>query len=495
MSAPGQARISPRRLAQLVDGFHRDPAYRGLAEALRLAIGDGRIGHGVRLPGERELTGALAVSRTTVSRAYALLRDQGYATARQGSGTDTRLPGGPAAVLDRALSPRTDLDPALGPGIDLNCAAASASPAVAAAYAAALTALPAYLSGHGYYPAGLPDLQRAVADRFTAEGLPTVPDQIMITSGALAATAVAADALVRPGDRVLVESPAYPNAPRTLTRAGARLVPHSVDAEAGWDLDALAAVLRSGAAPRLAYLCPDFQNPTGHLLDDAGRERLAAALARSGVTVVVDEAHRQLVLDPSPASPGLPLPLAAHVERAGGQAVVVGGLSKTVWGGLRVGWLRAPRGRVAALTEARFALDLGVPVLEQLAAVQLVDGLDTLLDEHRGRLRVQRSVLADGLREALPDWRFRTPSGGLSLWVALPAPRAVDLADRAEARGLVITPGPVLAPGGGLPGHVRLPYARPVEDLRRAVEVLGEAWRQTLAVGPGPERRRRPMVA
>src|SRR3954469_10761486 len=100
--------ITARRVATLVDGFDRSPAYAGLADALVLLIGDGRIPVGARLPSERELTDRLGVSRTTVTRAYAALRDAGYAEARQGSGTFTRVPGGPSRARDRALLPRED---------------------------------------------------------------------------------------------------------------------------------------------------------------------------------------------------------------------------------------------------------------------------------------------------------------------------------------------------------------------------------------------------
>ena len=158
--------ISAGRVATLVDGFDRSPAYAGLADALTLLIGDGRIGVGLRLPSERELTDALAVSRTTVTRAYAALREAGYAEARQGAGTFTRVPGGRVRAHDRALLP--------GPGdeeaIDLNCAAASAPPGLAAAYAEAAAELPAYLGGHGYFPAGLPSLQAAIAASYDERG-------------------------------------------------------------------------------------------------------------------------------------------------------------------------------------------------------------------------------------------------------------------------------------------------------------------------------------
>ena len=151
--------IAAPRLAALAAGFDRSPAYAGLADELMLLIGDGRIGLDLRLPSERDLSVALAVSRTTVTRAYAGLVESGFAEARQGSGTYTRLPGGRRRGLDRTLTPSTTGDDV----IDLNCAAPSALPGIATAYAEAVQDLPRYLGGHGYFPTGVPDLQEAVA--------------------------------------------------------------------------------------------------------------------------------------------------------------------------------------------------------------------------------------------------------------------------------------------------------------------------------------------
>jgi DNA-binding transcriptional MocR family regulator len=297
---------------------------------------------------------------------------------------------------------------------------------------------------------------------------------------------VAARGLIRPGDRVLVEAPGYPNAPRSFAAAGARLVGITVD-DAGWDLDLLTGAARG--RPRAAYLVPDFHNPTGHLLDDAGRRVVARALARAGTVAVVDECLQPLALE----GQAMPRPLAAHVEEAGGHAISVGGASKAIWGGLRVGWLRAPTSLVDRLAEARLTLDLGVPVVEQLATVHLLERAEDTLTVHRERLRAQRDVLAAALSEALPDWTFRLPGGGLALWCALPAPLAVPLAEEAERLGILISPGPVFAPEGGYAARVRVPYTRPTAELERAVTLLAQAWAATTE--PSGDRPRRPLVA
>ncbi len=114
-------------------------------------------------------------------------------------------------------------------------------------------------------------LRAAVTDRFSARGLPTTPEQILVTAGARHAIALVLTALTGPGDRVLVERPSYPNALDAVRARGGRCVPVALDApeaHAAWDLGLFTAAVRD-AAPRLAYLIPDFQNPTGALMPDA----------------------------------------------------------------------------------------------------------------------------------------------------------------------------------------------------------------------------------
>lgn len=465
--------IAAARLADLVDGFDRAPAYLGLADALRELIGDGRLAYGTRLPSERDLTAALGVSRTTVTRAYAVLRESAYAEARQGSGTYTRLPGGRTRALDRALWPSD-----VGNGvIDLVCAAATAPPGIAALYAEAAADLPAHLGGHGYFPAGMPDLQAAIAARYDARGLTTRPEQIIVTAGALAATAVVGAALAGPRDRVLVESPTYPNAVQALRTGGGRLATIPLD-PSGWDLDAVGAVLRR-QGPRLVHVMPDFHNPTGLVMAAADRAAYGDLLARHGATAVVDEAHQLLHLDePSPQPP---------FAMTATDAVCVGSASKSVWGGLRLGWIRAPRHLVDTLTRARVGLDLGAPVLEQLVLTRLLDdGIDPLVEAHRERLRRQRDALVDAVRTHLPTWEFRLPSGGMVLWCRLPAAGATALSTEAERHGVLLAPGPSFAPEGGLDRYVRLPFAIDADQLRTAVERIAAAWAVVTSGRVGP---------
>lgn len=471
--------VSAQRVATLVGDFPRSPAYAGLADRLRVLVGDGRIGLGVRLPSERELTAALDVSRTTVTRAYDVLRESGYAEARRGSGTFTRVPGGRRRAHDKALMPGAGGEDV----IDLNCAAHSAPPGLAEAYQRATEQLPAYLGGPGYFPLGMPALQARIAATYDARGLPTAPEQVMVTAGALAAASVVARTFTAAGDRVLVESPTYPNATEALRGSGARLVPATVDPD-GWDVDALAATVRQ-TAPRLAYLIPDFQNPTGHLMDDAQREELAAALARTRTRAVADEAHQALAHSPALAA-SMPRPFAAHAR----DAITIGSASKSFWGGLRLGWVRAPLDQVDRLLRARVGVDLGAPVFEQLVLADLLDHADEVLPVHRARLAAGREAVVTAVRQHLPSWRFRVPEGGLALWCELPAPLGTAVTEEAARRGVVLAPGPVFAVEGGLDRFVRIPWTSSPESLTEAVRRLAAAWEHVSDTDrPTPGRR------
>ncbi len=455
-------RISPARLAALLGpAAEHAPAYLSIADGLRLLVTDRRIPPGTRLPSERELTVALGVSRTTVTRAYAHLRDQGFLASRQGSGSVVQLPTG-STPSDMLLDP--------GPGgadtINLTCAAPMAPSGVTAAYEAALAELPAHLPEYGYFPSGLPALREAIARRYDERGLPTSPDQVLVTSGALSALAIVSRAFVGVGDRVLMESPTYPNAIVTLRGSGARVVGADID-QSGWAASSLVDAVKQ-VRPRSAYLMPDFHNPTGLLMTDPEREQLATVLRRSKTLAVVDETMAETAIDDT----AMPLPFAAHAS----YVVALGSASKAYWGGLRIGWVRAPQPRMAEVITARLSLDLGAPVLEQLALVHLMARREEVFRVRREQLAESRAALVSALATQLPSWRFRVPAGGLSIWCELPRPVSTELSAAARKRGVQLAPGPLFAPEGGLERFLRMPFTQSPETMTEAVDRLAAAW-------------------
>ncbi|ROT31191.1 PLP-dependent aminotransferase family protein [Micromonospora sp. HM5-17] len=442
-------------------GRRRDPDYAALAGAVRGLLADGRLPLGVRLPAERELAEALGISRTTVTAAYRTLRETGHITSRRGAGSWTTLPNGHRVGSTGMLAPLDDLDV-----IDFACAALAAPVELTDAARAAVDDLPRYLGGAGYHPTGIVELRAMIAARFTARGLPTSAEQILVTNGVQHALDLVLRLALPAGAGVLVESPTYPNALAAFAARRARITTHGLDAEgAGWDADLLLGGLRQ-TRPRLAYLIPEFQNPTGHLMPTELRERVVATAQTTGTDLVVDESFVDVALD------GVEMPPPTAVFDRHSRVFTIGGMSKPYWGGLRIGWIRASAPQVQRLAAARVGVDMAGPVLDQLVAVRLLAERETIVAARRAQLTAQRDALLAVLRDELPAWRVRPPQGGVTLWAELDAPIASALARAAERVGVRIAPGPRFGLDGTLERFLRLPFTLPPAELTEAVRRL-----------------------
>lgn len=442
------------------------PAYQGLADALRLLIVDGRVPVGARLPSERALADALRVSRTTVTAAYTQLGEDGYLHARRGARSITALPVLPAVQTSAATAT-----------VSLAAAALPAPPAaVLEAFEAAAGQLAPYLHAPGHELVGVDALRLAVAERYCARGLPTDPDDILITSGAQHAISLILAAYTQPGDRVLVEQPTYHGALSAIATAGARAVPVAMT-DSGWELDAMHAAIRQ-LAPNLAYLIPDNHNPTGFTMGGDDRKRLASIITETRTRTVIDETILDMWIDDAP-----PRPLAAELSTRRDLVLTIGSMSKSFWGGLRIGWIRAEPSIVATLAALRPSLDLGTAILEQLVAAKLLDRAEDVLAERRDILRARRAFLVDLLARRLPDWQPGHGVGGMSLWVRLPAPMSTALSASASRLGLDLPAGPRFGVDGTLERFVRVPYALPEEQVAEAVELMVRAWHSVTGVG------------
>ncbi|MCP2341309.1 MocR-like transcription factor YczR [Actinomadura rupiterrae] len=489
----GTRYVSGLQLARLLGEVPRErPLYAGLAGAVRGLVQDGRLALRTRLPAERDLASALGVSRTTVTAAYDRLRAEGYVESRQGAGSWTTLPGDGSTALPTpgasgGVVPRYGMAhaPDAEAGfIDLGCAAPAVPAVFHEAVEAAVAALPRHYGGPGYEPAGLPELREMIAAGYAARGVPTHADQIIVTNGAQHALGVVAEMYLTPGDGVLVERPTYPNALDALRRRGARLVPVGVGA--GWDIELVGGAMRQ-AAVRLGYLIPDFQNPTGHLMGDEDRAALVAAARSADALLVVDETFAGLALDPAAPEP---VPVAAHDRD--GRVISIGSVSKLMWGGLRIGWIRASAPVARRIALARESMDMASPVLDQVIVRELLLRAGEVRAERIAVLTAGRDALAAALHEHLPDWTFRMPPGGMSLWVSVGAPVAARLAELAARRGVRVVAGPVFGADGVLEDRLRLPFVLPPATLREAVARLALA-REDLQEAP-PARPVRVLV-
>ncbi|MFF3910443.1 PLP-dependent aminotransferase family protein [Streptomyces sp. NPDC001848] len=472
-------------------GSRRPPAYRALADGIRLLVLEGRVPVAARLPAERELALALSVSRTTVAAAYEALRAEGFLESRRGAGSWTAVPAG-NPLPARGLEP---LPPeALGSMIDLGCAALPApEPWLTRAVQGALEELPPYAHTHGDYPAGLPALRAMLADRYTARGIPTMPEQIMVTTGAMGAIDAICHLFAGRGERIAVESPSYANILQLMREAGARLVPVAMaEGLRGWDLDRWRQVLRE-AAPRLAYVVADFHNPTGALADEDQRRRLVEAARSAGTVLVVDETMSELYLED-----GLEMPRPVSTfDPAGSTVITVGSASKAFWAGMRIGWVRAAPDVIRSLVAARAYADLGTPVLEQLAVNWLLStgGWEQAVDLRRGQARENRDALVAAVRKELPTWEFSVPQGGLTLWVRTGGLSGSRLAEAGERVGVRVPSGPRFGVDGAFEGYVRLPFTVGGAVAEEAAVRLAAAARLVQTGASGPTEAPRTFVA
>jgi DNA-binding transcriptional MocR family regulator len=472
--------------------------HRKLTTGLRAAINSGQLPPGARLPAERRLAQALAVSRSTVVAAYERLQGEGWIERRQGSGTRVRpdagrrrLPrsghveGGTGAMIFQRLIDGE------GEVISLACATNLGSAAVADAFAEVAAGDTDRLLRHsGYIPRGLPALRHALAAYLSRNGLASTDDEILITTGAHQALALAAALYVRPGDAVVVESPSFPGCLDVFRAAGARLRAVPIDRE-GIRPDQLDIALSSAKSelPVLLYIMPTYHNPAGTLLPEYRRRRVIEAAARAAVPILEDNA-----LEGASLGAETPPPVAAFVGSDGTQVLTVGSLSKSLWAGLRVGWVRAPKEVIGRLVRLKAMSDLGSDLVAQAVAARLVPHLETHIEARSRQLQAGLHRLETGLRERLPDWHWDQPDGGPSLWVRLPRGDASTFAQVALRHGVEVVPGDTMAPDGGHRDRIRVPYCFEPALLDELINRLAATWSAYMMAGSAARNEPLPVV-
>jgi len=279
---------------------------------------------------------------------------------------------------------------------------------------------------------GRPDLRHWVASTRT----PAVdPDRVLITHGAQQAIDLVARAVVEPGDPVVLPDPGYVGAIQALRATGADLVGVPVD-EDGLAVDVLADHLAAGLRPRLVYVVPDLDNPTGTTLVEERRRSLVDLAERYYFWVLEDDPYGALRW-----AGDRPVPLAGRSDRV----VAVGTTSKILAPGLRVGWAVAEPGLARDLVVLKQATDLHTSALGQALAASVLtrpDFLPTHLDTLRGCYQERAAALHAALATHLGVGTVPAPpEGGMFAWVRLPGVDTKVLLDRALAEGTAFVPG------------------------------------------------------
>lgn len=311
--------------------------------------------------------------------------------------------------------------------------------------------------GHGalqYSPTeGNAVLREQVAARYSARRLPTDAADILITTGSQQGLNLLATALVDPGDVVLVESPSYLAALQCFALAGARLVavPSGDDGLDTEVLADLAATLR----PKLLYVVPTFQNPTGRTLGAGNRQAVVDVAERYGFRILEDDPYAELrysgELVASMAALGTP-----------GRVVSTGSFSKVLAPGLRLGWIRTDATIRRGLVVVKQAADLHTSTVDQAAAAHYLAAgrLDASVERARNAYRIRRDALLAGLPGALPTGsRWTSPDGGMFVWATLPTGYdTTALLTRALEHGVAFVPGAPFFASDPQPHTLRLSF-------------------------------------
>lgn len=449
------------------------PAYLRIVGALAADIESGRLPEGTRLPPQRELSEALGLNLSTITRALSEARRRGLVTAVIGRGTFVadlrdragewgragRAGGAGDAFLD--LSFNAPPEPA---GVDLG--------RLLAAQLAAMGRSPERCRGLTSYhtPAGSMDDREAACGWLAARAIPADPARLLVCAGAQHALYVALAAVTSPGDVVLCEDLTYPGFLNLARMLRLRLVGVRSDEE-GLDPDAFRAAVERHE-PRLAFCSPTIQNPTTSVLSRERRDAISSTALERGLLLLEDDAYGPLV-------EGAPPSLASF---AAGRTLHVSGLSKTLAPGLRVGYLVVPDAATFDRCESVLQATMWMvpPLMAAIASTWLRDGTaGQVLRGIRAELEVRNRIV----REQLEGLRYGSHPASSHVWLGLGEEREEGVyAARARERGVGIVAGTAFrAPGAGGKAGLRvcLGPARSEAALRHAFAVLGGLLRGT----------------
>lgn len=479
-------------LSVTMDPGAASPLYLQLQRGLRNLIQQGEWRPGMRLPAVPVLADRFQVHRLTVLKALSGLKRTGWVLTVQGRGSFVaeRLPEVPALRVEATFpfegSPLPASEGELGPWLgetleraqDRDLVSFSAGfPPTDLLPGEALRKLTAQVlkelgpEAWAYSaPSGHKPFLEAVAAWLASEGEPVEPGWgIRTTAGAQAGLALVVEALTVPGDRVLVESPCYVGALALLRALGREAVPVPVDGQ-GLDPERLASALQRADA-KLLFTVPSFQNPTGMTLSKGRRERVLSLTRAHGVVLVTDSAYGDLRFTGQSLPPFRCLPEADHV-------VHLGTFSKSLAGGLRLGYLIAKEDLLRRMDPLQQVHTIAQPTLTQAVVARFLGtgGFKRHVTRLRRALKERRDAMLEGLATHFPKGtEYTEPKGGMHLWVVLPEGcSALDLHREALVHGLGFAPGPLFFADRRGTDCLRLNFStHPPEITREALARLG----------------------
>jgi DNA-binding transcriptional MocR family regulator len=448
--------------------------YEALAEEIAQSIRTGVMKLGDRLPSVRQTSTSRGVSPSTVFEAYYLLEARGLIRARERSGyyviagakvlppepEQSARPSGDSAPVDVSElvfevleSIRTrDVVPL---GSAFPSPLLFPLPRLARSMATSVQEMDPWSTVDDLTP-GNAALRRQIALRYLADGLHVHPDEIVITNGALEALNLCLDAVTRPGDSVVIESPTFYAALQALERRGLNAIEVPTHPRDGVDLDALADVLHRHQ-PKACWMMTTFQNPLGSTTPDDRKQALVDLLAAHDVPLIEDDVYGELYF-------GSKRPRPAKAFDTQGMVMHCSSFSKCLAPGYRIGWAVPGRyTKEVARLKLTTTLSASAPAQAALADYLAKGGYDKHLRQLRHALSVQQSEMMQAVARHFPRGTKATrPGGGYFLWIELPG--NVDMLAvhrQALSLGISVAPGPMFSAHRRFANCLRINYGHP----------------------------------
>ncbi|HET9738114.1 MAG TPA: PLP-dependent aminotransferase family protein [Solirubrobacteraceae bacterium] len=329
---------------------------------------------------------------------------------------------------------------------------------------------------------GIPSVREFLLDRQEQlQGRRPETAELIVTSGGMECITLACQSLVDPGDAVVVEAPTYLGA--LMAFAGVEADVHGIEMdEDGMRVDVLEERLAAGLRPKLAYVIPEFQNPSGRTLSLPRRQELVELCRRYGVLVLEDVAYREIAFEDGAAPPTL-WSLAPDV------VVQAGTFSKIFCPGVRLGWAAGPRDVIAQMAAAKQTTDqcaggLGQRIVE---AYGRAGHFERRIPEARALYASHWRAVERALGAHMPPGcGWSEPAGGFFSWLSLPGIDTTAMRPAALEAGVAYVPGVPFYPGDGGRDELRLSFSfLGEEELETAVSRLAEVVRAETSTAAG----------
>jgi DNA-binding transcriptional MocR family regulator len=415
------------------------PRYLAIVSAIADAVERGHLKAGDKMPTHRDLADAVGVTTGTITRAYSEAAKRGLLVGETGRGTFVK-----ANIFEDAFPAVSFSEDEELIDLSLNIPPLAVGDLLGQVLTDTLARLaerPGLSALLGYQPApGLKRHRAAGADWIARSGLSIDPEQVLVCTGALHAMTVVLSTITNPGDSVFTESLTYPGMKNLAHLLHLRLKGLPTDNQ-GIIPEAFDKACRREST-KILYTIPTIQNPLGTVMPEERRRAIAEIAVKHGVAIVEDDVHSFML-------PSQPRPLSSFAPE---NSYYILSTSKSIAGGMRIGYLVAPERMIEPLaTSLRATVWMAAPLMAEIASEWIRDGTaERLVEQKRSEAAARQSIA----RAALDGFQFDAHPLSFHLWLHLPEPwRSNEFSAQLRRRGVVVTPAEAFVPGREEPPH------------------------------------------